>query len=192
MWKGAFRREKGRTSWEDWVRRVEKRFDERQRPEGIDEFGRREVGQRQERREGKGEGHEEVRQVKGEIGKGKGVRKGKRLGEEAKGIEGRFLGREGKGQGGFDEQRWWDDWWAMKEWSGDDLDLGQKLRNVTVRMAERLGEEMASELRMAECRGEEFRSEFKRMTGQKGGLEIRERKRSERRDGWIRRVGERG
>ena len=22
-----------------------------------------------------------------------------------------------------------DDWWAMKEWSGDDLDLGQKLRN---------------------------------------------------------------
>ena len=64
----------------------------------------------------------------------------------------------------------------MKEWSGDDLnagDLGQrlryeqweevrdrKLRNASVRMAERLGEEMASELRLAECLGEKARSEL--------------------------------
>ena len=73
--------------------------------------------------EGKGEGDEEMRQVEGEIGKGKGERKGQGLGEEVKGTEGRFPGREGKGKGGFGEQRWWEDWWAMKEWSGDDLDV---------------------------------------------------------------------
>ena len=163
-------------NWEDWVRRVERRFDERQRLEGQEEDKRWEVDWRSERREGKGEEHEEMRQVKGEIGKGKGERKGKRLGEELKGTGGRFPGREGKGKGGFEEQRWWDDWWAMKEWSGDNLVVGdsgqrlrdeqweevrsRKLRNASVRMAERLGEEMASELRLAECLGEEARSEL--------------------------------
>ena len=84
--------------------------------------------------------------------------------------------RDGKGKGGFDEQRWWDDWWAMKELSGDDLEMGdlgqrlrdekweevrsRRLRNAGMRMAERLGEEMASELRMAECWGEETRDGF--------------------------------
>ena len=33
--------------------------------------------------------------------KGKGERKAKRLGEEVKGTEGRFPGREGKGKGGL-------------------------------------------------------------------------------------------
>ena len=148
------------------------------------EDGRRVVGWRPERREGKGEGYEEVRQAKGDIGKGKRERKGKRLGEEAKGIEGGFPGREGKGKRGFDEQRWWDDWWSIKEWSGDDLDMGASgqrlrdvqwsevrsgnLRKVNVRLAERLGEEMASELRMAECRGEELRIEFNEGMWRKG------------------------
>ena len=36
----------------------------------------------------------------------------------------------------------------------------RKLRNTSVRMAERLGEDMASELRLAECLGEEARSEL--------------------------------
>ena len=61
---------------------------------------------------------------------------------------------EGKGKGGgLDEQRWWDAWWAMKEWSGEDLEIGdsgkrlrqeewneirsRKLRNGGMRMAER-------------------------------------------------------
>ena len=101
---GTCRRER-QTSWEDWVRRVERRFVERQGQEGAGEDERQEVGWRQERREGKGEGYEEVRQAKGEMEKGKGKRKGKRLGKEAKGIEGRFPGREGKGKEGFDEQR---------------------------------------------------------------------------------------
>ena len=72
----------------------------------------------------------------------------------------------------------------MKEWSGDDLDVeasGQKLRDeqwdeirsrklrkANVRMAERLGEEMASELRMAECWGEESRSELNEGMERKG------------------------
>ena len=115
-----------------------------------------------------------MKQVKGEIGKGKGERKGKRLGEGSKGTGGRNPGREGEGKGGFEEQRWWEDWWATKEWSGDNLDAGgsgqrlrdeqweevrnRKLRNTSVRMAERLGEEMATELRLAECVGEEARS----------------------------------
>ena len=67
-------------------------------------------------------------------------------------------------------------WWAVKEWSGGNLYAGnsgqrlrdeqweevrnRKLRNTSVRMAERLGEEMASELRLAECLGEEARSEL--------------------------------
>ena len=67
--------------------------------EGVGEDGRREVDWRPDMREGKGEEHEEMRQVKGETGKGKGERKGKRLGEEVKGTEGRFPGREGKGKG---------------------------------------------------------------------------------------------
>ena len=38
------------TSWEDWVRRVQRLFDERQRQEGVREDGRREVDWRRERR----------------------------------------------------------------------------------------------------------------------------------------------
>ena len=64
----------------------------------------------------------------------------------------------------------------MKEWSGSDLDVGdlgrrlrdeqweevrnRKLEDTNVRMAERLGEKMASELMLAECVGEEARSEL--------------------------------
>ena len=59
-----------------------------------------------------------MKQVKGEIGNGKGENMGKRLGEGSKGTGVRNPGREGKGKGGFEEQRWWDDWWTMKEWSG--------------------------------------------------------------------------
>ena len=74
----------------------------------------------------------------------------------------------------------------MKEWSGDNLDAGdsgqrlrneqwkevrnKKLKNTSVRMAEPLGEEVASELSLAECLGEEARSELRRKNarGSKG------------------------
>ena len=143
-------------SWEDWVRRVERRQDKQW-----------EINRRSERREGKWGEHEEVVLATWEIGSGKEERKGKSLGGELKPAGERFPGREGKGKGCSDEQGWWDDWWAMKELSGDDLDVGdlrqrlrdeqwdemrsRKLRNASATMAECLGEEMASELRMPEC-----------------------------------------
>ena len=81
--------------WEDWVRRVERRFDERQRLEGVEEDERGKVCWRSKRREGKGEEREEMKQMEAEIGKGKGERKGKRIGEGLKGAGGRNPGREG-------------------------------------------------------------------------------------------------
>ena len=93
----------------------------------------------------------------------------------------------------------------MKELSGDDLgvgDLGQRLRdeqwcemrsrelrNASARMAERLGEEMASELRMAECWGEEERwPPWERM--EKREPETREMEKDERAERRTRRMGE--
>ena len=69
--------------------------------------------------------------MKWEIGKGKGMIKGKSLGSDVRGTRGSSPRHEGKGKGGFDEQRRWDDWWAMKEFGGDDLDVadsGQRSR----------------------------------------------------------------
>ena len=78
----------------EFARERGRRVGRRQRFEGEEEDERREVCWRSERREGKGEEHEEMKQVKEKIGKGKGERKGNRLGEG-----GRNPGREGKGKG---------------------------------------------------------------------------------------------
>ena len=95
----------------------------------------------------------------GGIGQGKGMRKG-----------------QGKGKGDIDEQQDWEERWRVKkenwmfeQWgkmSEDDLGMGQtgerlrqeqweavrtfKFRNEMLRMAECLGEEMASELEKGE------------------------------------------
>ena len=152
-----------RTNWEDWVRRAERRFSEQRELEEVTGGKRWEVNWRSERREGKGEEYEGMRQVKGGIGTGKGEKKGKGLGEESRGTSGRSSGCEGKGKGGFEEQRWWDDWWDMKEWSREKLEGGDlrdkkrekaksmRLRSASMGVAERLGEQTASELRLAEC-----------------------------------------
>ena len=121
-----------------------------------------------------------MRQVKGRIGTGKGEKKGKRLGEESRGTSGRSPGCEGKGKGGFEEQRWWDEWWEMKEWSRENLEGGDfrdkkrekaksmRLRSASLGVAEGLGEETASELRLAECWGEEATSELNKGMVMKG------------------------
>ena len=103
-----------------------------------------------------------------------------------RGTSGRSPRHEGKCKGGFDEQRWWDDWWAMKELGGDDLDgrdCGQRLRqeqwdeirsaklnNEGMRMAERLGEEMEFELSKGAWKGRSHRLERgRRAKGQREG-----------------------
>ena len=61
--------------------------------------------------------------MKWEIGKGKGMRKGKSLDSEMRGTGGRPPRHQGKGKGGgLAEQRWWGDWRAMKEGSAEDLE----------------------------------------------------------------------
>ena len=113
------------SEWESFSCRGPRHFESRGRDGGCE--------QRQE---------DERERLKGGIGQGKGMRKG-----------------QGKGKGEIDEQNWEESWRGM---SADDLGMGQmgerlrqeqwktvrtlKLRNDMLRMAECLGEEMASEL----------------------------------------------
>ena len=84
----AFARKGGRRVGEDWVRRVERRFDERQRLEGEEEDKRREVCWRPERREGEGEEHEQMRQVKGRLEREKGKERARGLAKDRREQEG--------------------------------------------------------------------------------------------------------
>ena len=126
-----------RSEWESFSCRGPQHFESRGKDGGCE--------QRQE---------DERERLKRGIGQGKGMRKG-----------------QGKGKGEIDEQNWEESWrvkkenWMNEQWgrmSEDDLGMGQtgerlrqeqweavrtlKLRNEMLRMAECLGEEMASEL----------------------------------------------
>ena len=70
----------------------------------------------------------------------------------------------------------WETWGGDRDEQWCEM-MSRELRNASARMAERLGEEMASELRMAECWGEEERDGF-----HAGGL----RKGSRRPERWRR------
>ena len=114
-----------------------------------------------------------------EIGKGKGMRRGRALGLERGRTAGGLARHEGKGRSEFDEQRVWEEWclakeegWGNEHWgelSGDDLDMGEvgqrlrqeqweevrswKMRDEGVRM----GDEMGSELSKGAWKGGSWR-----------------------------------
>ena len=53
----------------------------------------------------------------------------------------------------------WETWGRDRDEQWCEM-MSRELRNASARLAERLGEEMASELRMAECWGDEKRDGF--------------------------------
>ena len=147
-----------RVNLEDFFRRFKQAQGKQQQHGGRDESREKDGGceQRQET------DRDERERLRGGIGQGKGMRKG-----------------QGKGKGEIDEQKDWEERWRVKkenwmneQWgrmSEDDLGMGQtgerlrqeqweavramKLRNEMLRMAECLGEELASELGRQSWRG---------------------------------------
>ena len=154
-------------SLEESIRIVKFRMQQEERQERTN-------GEREARRES--ETHREKREseqeIKWEIGKGKGMRRRKATRGEERRVGG-TVRQEGKGRGEAVIQRAWEDWWRVREagwmneeWgelSGDDLDMGEngmelrreqweeirnsKMRSEAICKAEKLGEEMESEIK---------------------------------------------
>ena len=184
-----------RVNLEDFLRRYKQAHGEQQRDEsweqrqgGTDESWEQwKVGRKEswEKDGGYCEQRQEMDQNESEkrrgIGYGKGMRKG-----------------QGKGKGEIDEQKDWEERWRVKkenwmnaQWgrmSEDDLGMGQtgerlrqeqwetvrtmKLKNEVLRMAECLGEEMASELGRGSWR--DVRNLRREREGETGKVKVRQ------------------
>ena len=191
-----------RVNLDDFFRRYKWEQEEQQQQQGRDcsegeSFSCR--GSRHFENRGKDGGCEqdERERLKGRIGHGKGMSRG-----------------QGKGRGEIDEQSWEESWRIKKEnWMNeqggwmkrDDLGVGQmkekwrqeqwetvralKLRNDMLRMAECLGEEMASELARGSWRN--VRNLKKDRRGERGGKSLVEQSGDDSVDEKIRRLTER-
>ena len=191
-----------RVNLEDFFRRYKREQEEQQQQQSGDylegeSFSCR--GSRHFQNRGKDGGCEqdERERLKGRIGHGKGMSRG-----------------QGKGRGEINEQSWEESWrikkenW-MNEYGGwmkrDDLGVGQmkekwrqeqwemvralRLRNDMLRMAECLGEEMASELARGSWRN--VRNLRKDRKGERGGKGLVEQSEDDSVDEKIRRLTER-